>query len=189
MKPVVHCLAMIALLCGGQAFAVPADPALARSLGLQPDSTGQTSAPWNSRQTDFLDYLSGAQGEEERQVIAVQRAPDGTLRRIAVTTGEQEGGIPEVLAIGFANADRDPARELIVILAWHIQHYDVAGTLYDVRLFDDAKPGQTALTPLTTVAKRFGSYGCDCNRRDEPSETYAFKTIAAVKAELKRAGF
>jgi hypothetical protein len=57
--------------------------------------------------------------------------------------GEEDGGIADIAAIGFANADKNPAKELIVILKWNQQHAFELGTAYEVRIFDDARPGQS----------------------------------------------
>lgn len=163
-----------------QAFAM-------RALKLSKDAKPHTTqATWNGLSTLFVDYET-QEADPERPLVALQRQPTGGYRTIEVTLGEQEGGTPDVLALGFANADRDPDKELIVILAWPVRHYDVMGTLYEVRLLDAPKPGQTQLT-LLPVSGKFG-LGCDCDRRDDKPERYRFKTIAAVKAELKRLGY
>jgi hypothetical protein len=121
--------------------------------------------------------------------MLLQETPGGAYRRMDVTTGEQEGGAPDVVSIGFANADRDPAKELVVILAWPVRHADVEGTLYAVRIFYDPQPGQTKLTELKAAERPFEAHNCDCDRGGGKSEHYRFKTMAAVKAELTRRGF
>lgn len=158
-----------------------------RALRLSGDSDLHvTAANWNGIPTLFVDYETSGP-DPERPLVALQRQSSGKYRAIQVTIGDQEGGVPDIAAIGFANADRDPAKELIVILSWPQQHYDFDGTLYEVRIFDDPKPGQEALS-LLKVSKTFGSE-CDCNWRDGASKRFRFKTIAAVKAELKRLGY
>jgi hypothetical protein len=163
-----------------QAFATRA---LALPKAAEPHTT---LATWNGLSTLFVDYTTG-DADPERPLVALQQQPAGGYRTLQVTLGEQEGGTPDILALGFANADRDPDKELIVILAWPQVHYDFGGTLYEVRLFDAPKPGQAELT-LLPVSAKFGA-GCDCDRRDGPSEHYRFKTVAAVKAQLKRLGY
>ena len=158
-----------------------------RSLKLPKDAEPHTTlTSWNGVPTLFVDYET-QEADPERPLVALQRQADGRYRTLQVTLGEQEGGTPDILALGFANADRDTDKELIVILAWPMRHYDVSGTLYEVRLFDAAKPGQTELM-LLPLSGKFG-LGCECERTDEPAEHYRFKTIAAVKAELKRLGY
>jgi hypothetical protein len=158
-----------------------------RVLHLTDDSDAHvTRAAWNGVSTLFVDYETpGEYGE--RPLLALRETPAGLFSKIDITTGEQEGGVPNIAAIGFANADHDPAKELIVILAWAQQHYDANGTLYEVRIFDDPQPGQTALT-LLKLSDKFGM-GCDCASRDGKSTDFRFKTVAAVKAELKRLGY
>lgn len=159
----------------------------ARRLGLPAEAVNVTPAAWNGRAVIFADYLAGPQDEAERQLVMLSEQGNGAP--VSVTIGEQEGGSPDIAAIGFANADRDAARELIVILAWHIRHYDVSGTLYDIRILDDWKPGQTALVPVKATERLFDHYACDCGRRDGPDQVAMVKTIAAVKQVLKRAGY
>jgi hypothetical protein len=158
-----------------------------RVLHLSDDSDAHvTTAVWNGVSTLFVDYQTPGENGE-RPLLALRKTPAGLFSKIDITTGEQEGGVPDIAAIGFANADHDAARELIVILAWAQHHYDAEGALYEVRIFDDPRPGQTALT-LLKVSDKFG-FGCDCASRDGKSATFRFKTIAAVKAELKRLGY
>lgn len=186
---------LLALAGASQAMAQGDDPAhsastqyrAARHLGLPGEAAKVTPATWNGVLWVFSDYLTGKPGEEERQLSMLDVHMRD--RPIAVTTGEQEGGAPDVLAIGFANADRDKAKELIVILGWRIRHYDVSGTLYDVRILDDWKPGQRALVPVEAAERLFQQYECDCSRRDGPNQVAQVKTIADVKQLLKRAGF
>jgi hypothetical protein len=137
------------------------------------------TASWNGVPTIFVDYLTiPVTVSPERPLIALQRTPAGAYRKLLVTVGESEGGAPDIEAIGFANADHDPAKELIVILAWNEPHYGACGPVYEVRVFDDPKPSEASLR-LLPVSKHFG-VGC---------EHFRFKTVAAVKRELTRLGY
>jgi len=160
--------------------------AAARFLGVDADQASTTQARWNGRQVAFVDFLTGAD-EDELQVFVVYD-DGGRLRSTKVTTGERDCCRPELAAIGFGNADRDPAKELIVILRRPIFNYDVGGSLYEVRLFDDLRVGQQGLTPLPKISARFGS-ACDCQWRDGNKKRFKYKTIAAVQRELKRLGY
>lgn len=165
----------------------------ARALGQPENELSIVDASWNGRRTLFADYQRGELQNNYtvsfRELFALVQQPDGAWRKIAVTTGEEEGGDAEVAAIGFANADRDADRELIVILKWPQQHYDYSGTFYEVRLFDTPVPGKPALTYLEGLSKKFGGVGCECSSREGGDTHYRFKTIAAVKQELKRLGY
>lgn len=165
----------------------------ARMLDQPEDALNLVDAPWNGRRTLFADYQRGEREKDYnvtyRELFALVQQPAGDWRKIAVTTGEEEGGEAEVAAIGFANADRDPDRELIVILKWPQQHYDYSGAFYEVRLFDTPAPGKPALTYLEGFSKKFGGVGCECSSREGGDTHYRFKTIAAVKQELKRLGY
>lgn len=138
------------------------------------------AASWNGAPTIFADYVRGADSESpERLLFALQQGPQGTYRKFLVTVGETEGGEPDFEAISFANADHDPAKELIVILAWNEVHRGACSPIYEVRIFDDPRPGETALRQLP-VSKHFGE-GCIVNFR--------FRTVASVKRELARLGY
>lgn len=158
-----------------------------RALHLSEESKPNvTAVAWNGVPTLFVDYTTSGE-DPERPLVALQQQPSGGYRTLRVTVGEQEGGTPDIAAIGFANADRDKAKELVVILTWPTRHYDVEGTFYEVSIFDDAKPGQDALS-LLKISDHFGGE-CDCSWRDGKSKHYRFKTIAAVKAELTKLGY
>jgi len=179
-------LMMLLASSGGRGGAI-SETAATSFLGVDPESTNTTQAKWNGRDVAFVDYLTGAE-EDELQVLVVYNDDSGRFRSTKVTTGERDCCVPQLAAIGFGNADRDAAKELIVILRRPILNYDVGGSLYEVRLFDDLKVGQDSLTPLLKISARFGS-GCDCQRRDGDTTRYKFKTIAAVQKDLKRLGY
>ncbi len=194
MKPLAF-LALAAGLLSGTARAQPlvrdpGEPAArfaGRVLGLERNAAElhAIESAWNGRATIIADFPNG----EAREVVALQQEPDGRYRRLHVTAGEEEGGRALVAAIGFANADRDARRELIVILAWQVRHYDVAGTFYQVRILDDPAPGRDALARLPAAERLFAAGGCDCDRRNGTRERYRFKTIASVRRALRRAGY
>lgn len=165
----------------------------ARVLGQPEGEVKVVDAPWNGQRTLFADYQRTEREKDYnvtyREVVALVQQPDGSWRRVAVTTGEEEGGEAEIAAIGFANADRDADRELVVILKWPQQHYDYSGAFYEVRLFDTPAPGNPALTYLAAASKRFGGVDCECSSREGGDQHYRFQTIAAVKQELKRLGY
>ncbi len=191
MKRIVTALALMAtppaIAQDSAAQAASAQHRAAQRLGKPAEAVHVTPATWNGRAMVFADYLTGPQEEKERQLVLLPEQADAAP--VAVTTGEQEGGSPYIAAIGFANADKDAAKELIVILAWQIRHYDVSGTLYDIRILDNWKPGQAALVPVKATERLFDHCACDCGRRDGPDQFAKVKTIAAVKRVLKRAGY
>jgi hypothetical protein len=154
-----------------------------RMLRLGDSDAHVLATTWNGVRTLFVDYVQGADTEApERPLVALEETAPGKFRKLAVTVGETEGGEPDIAAIGFANADRDPAKELIVILAWRQYHATACGPIYEVRIFDDPDPGGKALRQLP-ISKHFGE-GC----ADKP-ERFRFTTISAVRAELSRLGY
>lgn len=166
----------------------------ARVLDQHEDKLQVVDTVWNGVPAVFADYPSVRTNERglrvaTRELVALVRQPDGIWRRLTVTSAEEEGGIAEIAAISFANADRDGDRELIVLLKWPQVHYDYGGAFYEVRLFNTPSQGRSSLTYLAEPSRLFGGLGCDCNFRDGRRERYRFTTIAAIRQELTRRGY
>ena len=113
-----------------------------------------------------------------------------SYEKILIKNFEEEGDTPRIEAVFFANADKDKAKELIVICSWHQSHYDVNGKLYATFVFDDLRPGSypAELTFLESVSKQV-SGDCECEWRDGRKQKSKYKTAASVKAGLRRLGF
>jgi hypothetical protein len=170
----------------------------ARRVAVPPASRADsivTPVTWNGRPFLFVDYSisrpipKSSEQEEDRELVALEKMPDGAYRKRAVTTGEEEGGTAKIEAIAFANADKDAPKELIALLSWPVQHLDVSGTLYEVRLFDDVQPDAAQITYLKSLSAHFNRHSCECDRDGEKPEHAEFKTVAAIKRELAKMGF
>jgi len=113
-----------------------------------------------------------------------------TYEKILINNFEEEGATPQIVAVFFANADKDKAHELIVICSYLQRHYDVNGTLYSTFIFDNPLPGAhtTQLKFLEDVSERV-SGSCDCEWRDGRKKTSKYKTASSVRLGLKRLGF
>jgi len=112
-----------------------------------------------------------------------------TYEKILINNFEEEGDTPHIEAVFFANADKDKAKELIVICSYLQRHYDVNGTLYSTFIFDDRRPGinPIRLSFLEDVSELV-SGGCDCEWRDGRRKSSKYKTAASVKLGLKKLG-
>jgi hypothetical protein len=172
--------------------------AFARRVAVPPASRAEslvTPVTWNGRSFLFVDYsisrpIPGGGGQEEdRELVALEKMSGGGYRKRKVTTGEEEGGTAKIEAIAFANADKDPAKELIVLLSWPVQHADVSGTLYEVRIFDDVSPDTAQITSLKSLSAHFNRHSCECERDGEKPEHADFKSVVAIKRELAKMGF
>lgn len=166
----------------------------ARVLEQRKEALQVVETRWGDRAAIFADYAvvhSDPKGNriETRELAVLTEQPGAVWRRIAVTRAEEEGGVAEIAAIGFANADRDADRELIVLIKWPQVHYDYSGAFYEVRLFDTPHPGVPHLAPLPKTSALFGGIGCECNSRDGGRQRYRFTTIAAIRQELTRRGY
>lgn len=113
-----------------------------------------------------------------------------TYQKILIENFGPEGGDPKIEAAFFANADKDAAKELIVICSWNQEHYDFSGTMYGTFVFDNFRPGAnpTKLTFLEGISNKV-SGTCDCRYRTGKKETSKYKTAASVKIGLKKLGF
>jgi hypothetical protein len=159
------------------------DAFAARVLKLKDTDVHTLAASWNGARTLFVDFERGGDTDSpERPLIALEETAPGAFRKLLVTVGETEGGAPELEAFGFANADRDPAKELIVIFAWRQNHYGACGPVYEVRIIDNPDPAGTTLRQLP-ISKHFGM-GCV-----EKPQRYRFTTIDAVKRKLSQLGY
>jgi hypothetical protein len=107
-------------LSAGPAFGSPVELTAenaARLLGVDAAQTNTVATVWNGGRTLFVDFPVQTVDLAERHVFMV-RAQGSTLRRHLVTIAGEEGGAPELAAIGFANADRDAAKELIILIKY-----------------------------------------------------------------------
>lgn len=100
---------------------------------------------WGHKKTVIAFYetefqLSGQTYERVVGYVFLPQAPN-TYRKTLIGSFEPDGGSPKIEAAFFANADKDQAKELIVICSWLVRHYDVSGTLYRTYVFDDLRPG------------------------------------------------
>jgi hypothetical protein len=99
---------------------------------------------------------------------------------------EEDGGYPEIISVFFANADKDKARELIVLCKYEQRHYDYEGDFYETFIFDNPSK-QNELTYYHRLSKKF--FGCECGWRNGKTQIAKYKTAKEVRAELKKLGF
>lgn len=111
---------------------------------------------------------------------------DHNYREIRIGKIYQEGGMPHILAIFFANVDQDVERELAVLVKWPQRHYDYGGAFYGTKIFDYDR-AQHQFIYLSKLSNQFS--GCECRFRDGRVETSKYKTAAAVRGKLKKMGF
>ncbi len=150
-----------------------------------------TEARWNGTPFLFVDYSKPeSQADpsrgDDRILIGLQRVSSTGYRKYDITIGEVEGDEADVRALGFAGVGSDPNKQLLVLLAWDQHHAAVQGTIYEVRIFDYPKPGQQNASYMKRVSEHFNRHTCECERDDGTSDHFPFKTIAAIKTELKR---
>lgn len=114
----------------------------------------------------------------------------GNYEKILIHHFEEEGDTARIEAVFFANADRDPAKELVVLCSWKQNHAIVKGTLYGTFVFDDVRAGShpAELTLLQGISDKV-SGGCDCWFESGQKADKRFRTAAQVRAGLKRLGF
>jgi len=149
---------------------------------------------WGKQKTDIAFYAIevkdkyGTHGQVDGYLFLPLSL--NTYERILIENFEPEGGDPKIEAAFFANADKDTAKELIVICSWPQVHYDFSGRLYGTFIFDDLRPGTnpTKLNFLEGVSDKV-SGSCDCTYRNGTRKTSKYKTATSVKIGLKKLGF
>jgi hypothetical protein len=150
---------------------------------------------WGKQKTIIAFYIvqikvkDGSPATQVDGYLFMPKSTD-TYERILIKSFGEEGDTPKVEAVFFANADKDKAKELIVICSWLQRHYDVNGTLYRTFVFDDLhlRNNPTELSSLESISERV-SGDCDCEWRDGRKKTSKYKTAASVKVGLKKLGF
>jgi len=150
---------------------------------------GRGSGVWDEPPSQHVDAFTGERDKELRLLVAVQQTPDGKLQSTIVTDVESDALWSAVTAIGFANADKDPDKELVVIVQWGFNQFGSGGGYdYQVRIFKRPDPSKPNLTPLQAVSDHFGSQ-FDGYSDGGGRVRAKFKTIRSVQRELRRIGY
>ena len=170
---------------------------------LKPDSSVLThkviQTNWNSKsaiiafydQTYKLPVKNDPDQQDYHRVVATIfiQADSSHYNKFLIDNFDSEGGDPNIETIFFANADKDPEKEIIIIVSWEQRHYDVDGTLYGTFIFDNLLTNpQMKLYFLKDVSKKLDG-GCECSWRDGETKKSKFKTAADIKAELLKLGY
>ena len=150
---------------------------------------------WNAVPSIFGFYLrtyklpGDDEGYEDVIGYVYRQTGNDTYERILIDTFENEGGTAGITAVFFANADKDTARELVILTHRDAHHHDVDGQLYETRIYDNILPGQHTrkLTYLQNASQKV-SGGFDGYREGENVHS-KFKTAKEVRAGLKQAGY
>jgi hypothetical protein len=110
-------------------------------------------------------------------------------KHILIDTFEVEGGQAHIAAIFLANADKDKERELMILIKWDIRHYQIEGTLFETRVYDniDKQNIPQKLTYLTSISKKL-SGGFD-GWKDGKETISKYKTASSIKQRLKQLGY
>ncbi len=136
-------------------------------------------------------HAGGYKDDESEDILGYLYVPvtTDTYRRVFIDTFENEGGAAEIISIFYANADRDTARELVVLIRWLAIHYQIYAYLYETRIYDNIAPGSfpEMMTFLKDIsAKVSGDIDGDVEGKKRVS---MYKSAAEIKAGLKRMGY
>ena len=168
---------------------------------LQPIHSQLTSkvieTTWNSNpviiafymQTFKLPKENDPDQDDYMRIIArlyVQQKPN-EYKNFLIDTINSEGGDPRVESVFFANADKDKATELVLLISWEQHHFDIDGTLYGTFIYDDVLMPHLKLNFKKAISEKLDG-GFD-GLTEGTKVTAKFKTSNAVKAELKKLGF
>ena len=112
---------------------------------------------------------------------------DNKYKRIILESIEEDGGLPEVIALFFANIDSDSERELGVLCKFWQHSYEHMGDLYETFFFDNPNESDQLIEYNREISGKFS--GCDCDYRESKSTKAKFKTVEDIKNELQRLGY
>lgn len=110
--------------------------------------------------------------------------------KVAVPSVTYPYGNASVESVFLANADKDAAEELFIILSWKSASDKMEGTMYQTFVYDDLPTDYLQLPASVKdmeIASQFS--GCDCKRSGQPATEAEFKTSADIRANLKKRGF
>lgn len=173
-------------------FARRNKPALAATL------TGRVleTTAWDGRTRVIIAFYAAKHVERVDGQLQPEPCVEGYIfvptlaagyRRLFLDRYEQEGADASIASVFFANADHDPARELVVLCQWPQRHYQVAGTLYQARFYDNPAAAATRLAPLTALDKLLTSEFDGTN--EEGKHTAKYQSAAAIRQKLKQLGY
>lgn len=113
----------------------------------------------------------------------------GKYKRVFIDTFENEGGTACISSIFYANADKDAARELVILIKWHSTHYQIDGDIYETRIYDNVPSGTypDKLTFLKDISKEVS--GTFDGYNEGENMVSGFKTAKEIRAELKKQGY
>ncbi|MBB1088721.1 hypothetical protein H4F99_09485 [Lysobacter sp. SG-8] len=133
-----------------------------------------------------LQLAYGFDVNDELQLEVCLKGSDGHATHSAAI-GSQGGQHPEVTRIFVANADANPAGELIVLVAWKVENaLGSVGTMYEPHVFK-IEDGRT-LMQRVELADPSLSFGFDGIREGEKVE-YPFADERAFRTRLQELGY
>ncbi len=110
-------------------------------------------------------------------------------RRVLLDTFSFFGVAPQIKAVFFANADKDTAKEMVVLCSVPVKNKAMEGTVYITTIFDDEKPGipSSRLRRLSDISMRMTG-GVEGTMNGKPSKA-RYKTEMEIREGLKAEGF
>ncbi|KEZ07309.1 hypothetical protein GQ57_01580 [Burkholderia sp. MSh2] len=99
----------------------------------------------------------------------------------------EDGGIPQIASVFFANADHDPKdKELVVLVQTPQRHYDYGGDFYDgyiYKLTGSASTGAVFVGLQSDASEPFIGQ-CECGFRDGRVEHARYADAASIRKAL-----
>ena len=112
---------------------------------------------------------------------------DNKYNQITLESIEEDAGLPEILALFFANIDSDSEKELGVLCKFWQHSYEHMGNQYETFFFDNPNRNNQLIEYNREISRKFS--GCDCDYRESKSTKAKFKTVVDIKNELRRLGY
>ena len=149
--------------------------------------------PATSLKVDFLGVSSKVDfqvvGDDDDQSVRIFLSRD-RARRIYVDEILPEGGAPIIESVFTDQADKDPAKELFVLVKWEVGHagLETEGSLFQVRIYDNAaNSDDCGMARIDALEKRFGM-GLEGLQEGE-AVRYKYKNAAEIRKHLRELGY
>ena len=143
-------------------------------------------------ETKFVDSVSTTQKYERQYVEAfIYFQQKESWQKVLIYKFEDDNVFTEIRSVFFANADKDAAKELIILSSCtHRLQYLYEGVEYSTSFYDDIKSSklQKELIYLDKISEKLDG-GFEGYLDDNPNSKARFTTAKQVKLELKILGF
>ena len=148
---------------------------------------------WDTTRLMIVAFFAPTTAEQEEGIgafgFAFVEKENNKYAQIVIDTIYQEGDLPTIETVFFANCDKDKKREMFVLNTYNIKHQGVSGKIYETKVYDDinmAKPPRKFRFLEAQSAQFDGGFE---GENEEGKQKAKYKEVKEIRGELKRLGF